>query len=66
MEKGLDIVNGLTDVYFNQNLEKKNHLAAMTIDFIDKLLLVEFFPYLSQYSYYNRNNPDGFLVKRNI
>jgi len=38
IQKGIDIVNGLTDVYSNQNLEKKNHLAAITISYIDKQL----------------------------
>lgn len=38
LEKGLDILNGITDVYFNQNLERKNHLAEITIEFIDKQL----------------------------
>jgi capsular exopolysaccharide family len=37
-EKGLDILNGLTDVYSNLNLEKKNHLAEITINYIDKQL----------------------------
>ncbi|NJO69302.1 MAG: polysaccharide biosynthesis tyrosine autokinase [Bacteroidetes bacterium] len=36
VEKGLDIINGIADVYSNQNLEKKNHLADITIDYIDK------------------------------
>jgi capsular exopolysaccharide synthesis family protein len=38
LEKGLDILDGITDVYFNQNLERKNHLAEITIEFIDKQL----------------------------
>lgn len=38
LEKGLDIVNGITDVYSKQNLEKKNYLAGITLDYIDKQL----------------------------
>jgi capsular exopolysaccharide synthesis family protein len=37
-EKGVDMVNELLDVYATQNLEKKNHLASITIDYIDKQL----------------------------
>lgn len=37
-EKGLDILNGITEVYSNMNLEKKNHLAEITIGYIDKQL----------------------------
>jgi capsular exopolysaccharide synthesis family protein len=36
LQKGIDIINNLTDVYSNQNLERKNHLAAMTINYIDQ------------------------------
>lgn len=36
VEKGLDILNGIMDVYSNKNLEKKNHFAKITIDYIDK------------------------------
>jgi capsular exopolysaccharide synthesis family protein len=32
------MVNELLDVYATQNLEKKNHLASITIDYIDKQL----------------------------
>ncbi len=38
LTKGLDIVDGIADVYSNQNLEKKNHLASITINYIDKQL----------------------------
>lgn len=36
--KGIDIVNGLMDVYSKQNLERKNHIASITIDYIEKQL----------------------------
>lgn len=36
--KGIDIVNGLMDVYSEQNLERKNHIASITIDYIEKQL----------------------------
>lgn len=38
IQKGVDILNSITDVYSKQNLEKKNHLAAITIEYIDKQL----------------------------
>jgi capsular exopolysaccharide synthesis family protein len=38
LDKGLDILNGITDVYSNLNLERKNHLAEITISYIDKQL----------------------------
>jgi len=37
-EKGVDLVNGLMDVYSQQNLERKNHIASITIDYIEKQL----------------------------
>ena len=36
--KGVDIVNELMYVYSDQNLERKNHLATITIDYIEKQL----------------------------
>jgi len=36
--KGMDILNELMYVYSVQNLERKNHLASITIDYIDKQL----------------------------
>jgi len=36
--KGVDIVNGLMDVYSTQNLDRKNHIASITIDYIEKQL----------------------------
>jgi capsular exopolysaccharide synthesis family protein len=36
--KGIDLINGLMDVYSKQNLERKNHIASITIDYIDKQL----------------------------
>ena len=36
--KGRDIVNELMDVYSKQNLERKNHTARITIDYIEKQL----------------------------
>lgn len=36
--KGIDIVNELMNVYSNHNLERKNHIATITIDYIEKQL----------------------------
>ena len=36
--KGTDLLNELMYVYSVQNLERKNHLASITIDYIDKQL----------------------------
>ncbi len=36
--KGIDIVNELMNVYSEQNLEQKNHLATITIGYIEKQL----------------------------
>ena len=38
VKKGTDIVNELMNIYSIQNLERKNHLASITIDYIDKQL----------------------------
>jgi len=38
IEKGIDLVNGLMDAYSRQNLERKNHIASITIDYIEKQL----------------------------
>jgi capsular exopolysaccharide synthesis family protein len=38
VEKGIDLVNGLMDAYSRQNLERKNHIASITIDYIEKQL----------------------------
>ncbi|HEX3008639.1 MAG TPA: hypothetical protein VHO90_13595, partial [Bacteroidales bacterium] len=38
LPKGIDILNSITDVYSKMNLEKKNHLADITVDYIDKQL----------------------------
>lgn len=38
VSKGIDIVNELMSVYSNQNLERKNHIASITIDYIEKQL----------------------------
>lgn len=38
VSKGKDIVNELMKVYSNQNLERKNHIAIITIEYIDKQL----------------------------
>jgi len=38
VSKGIDIVNELIDVYSKQNLERKNHIASITIDYIEKQL----------------------------
>jgi capsular exopolysaccharide synthesis family protein len=36
--KGIDIVNELMNVYSEENLERKNHLATITIEYIEKQL----------------------------
>ncbi|HQG77402.1 MAG TPA: polysaccharide biosynthesis tyrosine autokinase [Bacteroidales bacterium] len=36
--KGIDVVNELMSVYSQQNLQKKNHLATVTIQYIEKQL----------------------------
>jgi tyrosine-protein kinase Etk/Wzc len=36
--KGIDILNELVNVYSEQNLGRKNHLATITIDYIEKQL----------------------------
>jgi tyrosine-protein kinase Etk/Wzc len=36
--KGVDIVNELMNVYSEQNLARKNHIATITIDYIEKQL----------------------------
>jgi len=36
--KGIDIVNELMNVYSDQNLARKNHIATITIDYIEKQL----------------------------
>jgi len=38
VSKGKDVVNELMKVYSTQNLERKNHIAGITIDYIDKQL----------------------------
>jgi capsular exopolysaccharide synthesis family protein len=38
VSKGKDVVNELMRVYSNQNLERKNHNATITIDYIEKQL----------------------------
>jgi len=38
VKKGIDVVNGLMDVYTRQSLEQKNHLANVTIEYIEKQL----------------------------
>jgi len=37
-QKGIDLVNELMDVYSTQNLNRKNHIASITIDYIEKQL----------------------------
>ncbi len=36
--KGIDIVNELMKVYSDQNLEQKNHLATITVGYVEKQL----------------------------
>jgi tyrosine-protein kinase Etk/Wzc len=38
VNKGIDLINGLMDEYSRQNLERKNHIASITIDYIEKQL----------------------------
>lgn len=38
VSKGVDLINGLMEEYSKQNLERKNHIASITIDYIDKQL----------------------------
>jgi tyrosine-protein kinase Etk/Wzc len=38
LTKGINIVNELMNVYSDQNLERKNHIATITIDYIEKQL----------------------------
>ncbi len=38
VNKGKDLVNELMDVYSQQNLNRKNHIASITIDYIEKQL----------------------------
>jgi tyrosine-protein kinase Etk/Wzc len=38
VNKGIDLVNELMNVYSKQNLERKNHIASITIDYIEKQL----------------------------
>jgi len=38
LKKGIDIVNELMNVYSEKNLERKNHNASITIDYIEKQL----------------------------
>jgi tyrosine-protein kinase Etk/Wzc len=38
LKKGIDFVNELMNVYSEQNLGRKNHIATITIDYIEKQL----------------------------
>lgn len=38
VSKGIDIVNEIMNVYSGQNLDRKNHIASITIDYIEKQL----------------------------
>ncbi len=38
LKKGIDMVNELMNVYSDQNLARKNHIATVTIDYIEKQL----------------------------
>jgi tyrosine-protein kinase Etk/Wzc len=38
VKKGKDILNEIMNVYSQQNLERKNHIAGITIDYIEKQL----------------------------
>ncbi|NVO20118.1 MAG: polysaccharide biosynthesis tyrosine autokinase [Bacteroidetes bacterium] len=37
-QKGIDLVNELMNVYSTENLNRKNHIASITIDYIEKQL----------------------------
>lgn len=37
-QKGIDILNEMMNVYSGQNLSRKNHIASITIDYIEKQL----------------------------
>lgn len=38
IKKGIDLVNEIMNVYSNQNLDRKNHIASITIDYIETQL----------------------------
>ncbi|HLP74151.1 MAG TPA: polysaccharide biosynthesis tyrosine autokinase [Bacteroidales bacterium] len=38
LQRGRDVINELMSVYSDQNLERKNHIASITIDYIEKQL----------------------------
>lgn len=38
VQKGADIINELMNVYSDQNLDRKNHIASITIEYIEKQL----------------------------
>ncbi len=38
VRKGIDLINGLMQVYSKQNLDRKNHIASITIDYIEEQL----------------------------
>jgi len=38
LDKGTDIINEFMNVYSRQNLERKNHIASITIDYIERQL----------------------------
>lgn len=38
LKKGIDVVNEIMRVYSEQNLERKNHIASITIEYIEKQL----------------------------
>jgi len=38
LQKGIDLINELMEVYSEQNLERKNHMASITINYIEKQL----------------------------
>jgi tyrosine-protein kinase Etk/Wzc len=38
VRKGIDLVNELMNVYSTENLNRKNHIASITIDYIEKQL----------------------------
>lgn len=38
VRKGIDVINEMMDVYTQQNLDRKNHIANITIEYIEKQL----------------------------
>jgi tyrosine-protein kinase Etk/Wzc len=61
IRKGEDLINELMNVYSQQNLDRKNHIASITIDYID-MQLNEISDSLSQ----TENNLQSFRSSRQL